>query len=56
VHLRAGWGTADTEASGPSVGFGITAGKLSFDIARTFEGLSADAGEPPTYFSLRYNF
>ncbi|CAN5716031.1 hypothetical protein BH23GEM1_BH23GEM1_06370 [soil metagenome] len=56
VHLRAGYGTADTEASGPSVGFGITAGKLSFDIARTFEGLSADAGEPPTYFSLRYNF
>lgn len=56
VHLRAGWGTADTEASGPSVGFGVTAGKLSFDIARTFEGLSADAGEPPTYFSLRYNF
>jgi len=56
VHLRAGWGTADTEASGPSVGFGITAGKLSFDIARTFEGLSADAGKPPTYFSLRYNF
>jgi len=56
VHLRAGWGTTDTEASGPSVGFGITAGKLSFDIARTFEGLSADAGEPPTYFSLRYNF
>lgn len=56
VHLRAGWGSADTEASGPSVGFGITAGKLSFDIARTFEGLSADAGEPPTYFSLRYNF
>lgn len=55
VHLRAGWGTADTEASGPSVGFGITAGKLSFDIARTFEGLSADT-EPPTYFSLRYNF
>lgn len=56
VHLRAGWGTADTESSGPSVGFGVTAGKLSFDIARTFEGLSADAGEPPTYFSLRYNF
>lgn len=53
VHLRAGWGSADTEASGPSVGFGITAGKLSFDIARTFEGI---AGEPPTYFSLRYNF
>lgn len=53
VHLRAGWGTADTETSGPSVGFGITAGKLAFDIARTFEGL---AGEPPTYFSLRYNF
>ncbi|MGI8617585.1 MAG: PorV/PorQ family protein [Gemmatimonadaceae bacterium] len=56
VHLRAGWGSAETEASGPSVGFGITAGKLSFDIGRTFEGLSADAGEPPTYFSLRYNF
>jgi len=53
VHLRAGWGTADTEASGPSVGFGITGGKLSFEIARTFQSLS---GEPPTYFSLRYNF
>ena len=53
VHLRAGWGSADREASGASVGFGITAGKLGFDIARTFESLSE---EPPTYFSLRYNF
>ena len=56
VHLRAGYVSAETDASGPSIGFGLVAGKLAFDIARTFEGLSADAGEPPTFFSLRYVF
>ncbi|CAN5287362.1 hypothetical protein BH23GEM2_BH23GEM2_22910 [soil metagenome] len=56
VNLRAGYITGGGDASGPALGFGVVAGRLSFDIARAFDGLSADAGEPPTYFSLRFVF
>jgi len=59
VHVRAGYvfrlDDAD-EGGGPAVGFGLVAGSLVFDIAREFQGLSADAGEAPTYLSLRYLF
>jgi len=56
VNLRAGYIRGGDDASGPALGFGVVAGRLSFDIARAFDGLSADAGEPPTYFSLRFVF
>jgi hypothetical protein len=46
----------DTEAAGPAVGLGLMAGRLTVDIAREFQGLSVDAGQPPTYVSLRYRF
>jgi hypothetical protein len=56
VNLRAGYISGGGDATGPALGFGVVAGRLSFDIARAFDGLSADAGEPPTYFSLRFVF
>jgi hypothetical protein len=57
VHFRAGYvGDNKNNASSASLGFGIQNGHLVFDIARSFGGLSADAGQPPTYLSLRYLF
>ena len=57
-HLRAGYAfeASGSEAGGPSIGLGITAGNLVFDFARVLAGLSADAGRAPTYLSLRYLF
>ena len=57
IHFRAGYvGNRKNNDSSASLGFGIQSGHLVFDIARSFGGLSADAGQPPTYLSLRYLF
>lgn len=56
IHVRAGYVGNDANGSRAALGFGVAAGHLMFDIARTFGGLSADAGQTPTYFSLRYLF
>jgi hypothetical protein len=56
VHLRGGYVFDGGEAGGPALGFGLSAGSLVLDIARLFQGLSADAGQAPTYLSLRYLF
>lgn len=56
IFLRGGYVGGDGDATGLALGFGVTAGRLAFDIARAFDGLSADAGQPPTYFSLRFDF
>lgn len=59
VHVRGGYifePAARSDGSGPSIGFGLVAGDLVIDIARMFQGLSADAGKAPTYFSLRLLF
>ena len=42
--------------AGPAVGLGLSTGGLVIDLARVFEGFSTDAGQPPTYLSLRYLF
>ena len=55
-HARFGYVFDQSESGGPSLGLGISAGNLVVDIARLFEGLSADAGQAPTYLSLRYLF
>ena len=49
VHLRGGWIANDTDGANAAVGFGLGTGRLVFDIARTFGGLSEDAGKTPTY-------
>lgn len=59
VALRGGYifqDASDGGASGPTVGLGLVAGRLVVDIAREFQGLSVDAGQPPTYVTLRYRF
>lgn len=56
VHVRAGYANEQSEASGLSVGFGVELGNLVLDVARIFEGFSAEAGQAPTYLSLRYLF
>jgi hypothetical protein len=56
IHLRAGYVANDANGARTALGFGIGTGHLVFDIARTFGGLSADAGQTPTYLSLRYLF
>ncbi|HEX2723823.1 MAG TPA: PorV/PorQ family protein [Gemmatimonadaceae bacterium] len=56
VHLRGGYIVNDTDGANAAVGFGLGTGRLLFDIARTFGGLSEDAGKTPTYISLRFTF
>lgn len=56
VHLRGGYIVNDADGAKASVGFGLATGRLTFDIARTFGGLSEDAGKTPAYVSLRFGF
>jgi hypothetical protein len=58
VFLRGGYviESADTEGGGASLGIGFMVRRLTIDFARSFSGLSADAGQAPTYLSLRITF
>ena len=56
VHLRGGYIANDTDGARAALGFGLGTGRLLFDIARTFGGLSEDAGKTPAYVSLRFTF
>lgn len=56
VHFRAGYIANDTDGANAALGFGLGTGRLLFDIARTFGGLSEDAGKTPAYVSLRFLF
>ena len=56
VHLRGGYIINDSDGATAALGFGIVTGRLTFDIARTFGGLSEDAGKTPAYISLRFSF
>lgn len=56
VHLRGGYIANDTDGANAAIGFGLGTGRLVFDIARTFGGLSEDAGKTPAYVSLRFTF
>ena len=56
VFFRSGYAHEQSENSGVSLGFGLSLGSLVLDVARMFEGFSADAGQAPTYLSLRYLF
>jgi hypothetical protein len=51
--LRAGYASGTGDASGPAFGLGFVRGALRIDFARVFGGFSSDAGEPPTFLSLR---
>ncbi len=45
-----------TETGGPSLGLGLVSKNIIVDISRVFTGFSADAGQAPTYLSLRVEF
>lgn len=54
--LRGGILTASGDGSTAAVGLGVRQGALGLEFARTFGGLSSDAGEPPTYLTVRFIF
>ena len=58
VFVRGGYvfEARDTESGGASLGIGFAVRRLVIDFARNFSGLSADAGQPPAYLSLRVSF
>jgi len=53
LFLRAGYASGSGDAAGPAIGIGFMRGALSLDFARVFGGFSADAGQPPTFLTLR---
>jgi len=56
AFFRAGYKFQQGQGAGPSVGFGLQRGGFGVDIARRFDALSAQLGEPPTYVSIRARF
>ena len=56
AFVRAGYKLQQGQGSGPSVGLGFQRGGFGVDIARRFDALSAQLGEPPTYVSIRARF
>ena len=56
AFLRGGYKLQPGDAKGPSLGFGVQRGGFALDLARRFDGISAQLGEPPTYISLRARF
>lgn len=58
VFVRGGYVFEErgTESGGASLGIGFTVRRLTIDFARNFSGLSADAGQPPAFLSLRVVF
>lgn len=55
VFVRGGYVVerSGTESGGPSLGLGFVRGRFAIDFSRTFSGLSADAGQAPTYITLK---
>lgn len=54
--VRAGYVQQEGDGSllsGPSLGLGLTSGRVQLDLARIFESFSSGLGSPPTYISIR---
>ena len=58
AYVRAGYAgrSPGSETGGPSLGLGLVSRNLRVDIARELTGFSADAGQSPTFLSLRIQF
>jgi len=56
LYLRGGYTSGTGDATGPAIGLGFVRGKLALDFARVFGGFSSDAGQPPTYLTLRVSW
>jgi hypothetical protein len=55
--LRGGYTLVEGERGGPALGLGVFLSEgMVLDIARRFDGLSAQAGQAPTYVTLRFLF
>jgi len=55
--LRAGYTLENGERGGAAVGVGVFLSEgMVLDLSRRFGGLSAQAGQPPTYVALRFLF
>ncbi|MEP6732826.1 MAG: PorV/PorQ family protein [bacterium] len=56
VLARAGYVVQQGDGSalaGPSLGIGLTSGRVQLDFARIFESFSSGLGTPPTFISIR---
>lgn len=58
LSIRGGYvlqpSSGDGESStGPSLGLGLSSGRVQLDLARIFESFSSGLGKPPTYISIR---
>ncbi len=56
VRLRAGYAFLESAARGPSLGIGLSAGKVVLDLARVFYAEDALAEKEPLHVSLRWTF
>ena len=54
--LRLGVAGGSGDGASAAVGLGVKRGGISMDFARGFGGFSSDAGKPPTYLTLRFQF
>ncbi len=56
VRLRAGYAFLNSNARGPSLGFGVKLGDIAFDLARTFASGEAVGDKEPVQISFRVIF
>jgi hypothetical protein len=54
--LRVGFAGSSGDGAGAAIGLGVKRGGISMDFARGFGGFSSDAGKPPTYLTVRFQF
>ena len=54
--LRCGVSGGSGDGAGAAIGLGVKRGGISMDFGRAFGGFSSDAGKPPTYLTLRFQF
>jgi hypothetical protein len=55
--LRGGYTLVEGERGGPAVGLGIfLSDGMVLDLSRRFDGFSAQAGQAPTFVTLRFLF
>ena len=57
LFLSAGYKHLPDGLSAPTIGVSVQRGAFGFDLARRFERLASEGGQPsPTYFSLHFRF
>jgi hypothetical protein len=54
--LRLGVASGSGDGASAALGIGVKRGGIALDFARGFGGFSSDAGKPPTYLTLKFQF